>query len=228
MTSREAGTSHPAGRSTRRRPSVSHLLVVFAVVLAFVLNILALQGRTASVMVAIAARPIPAGSVLAPDMVRMVPVDANFGGLESLLGETDVGARYGWVVQRDIAGDGVIDRGALAEPASSDGFRAMSIPVPVHRAAGGTVVPGDLVDLIAVDDDVARFVVSGVRVLLVSGGGSGFAAVDHHVVVAVDASQALAIAEALAKGAVDVIRSTGAPSIDPADETDGEMAEDGT
>ena len=90
------------------------------------------------------------------------------------------------------------------------------------------MVPGDLVDLIAVNDDVARFVVSGVRVLSVSGGGSGVAAVDHHVVVAVDASQSLAIAEALAKGAVDVIRSTGAPPIDSADETDGEMAQDGT
>ena len=211
LVSREAGTSQPAGRSIRRRPSASHLLVALAVVLAFVLNILALQGRDASVMVAVADQPIAAGSVLTPGMVRLVPVDAGFGGLGSLVVESEIEGRYGWVTQRAIAEGGVIEMSALAEPVTVTGLRAMSIPVPVSRSAGGTMVPGDNIDVIAVRDGVAGFVVTGIEVLAVASGGSGFASVDHHLVVAVDAEQALALAEAMAVGSIDVIRSTGAP-----------------
>lgn len=213
LATREAGTSQPAGRSIRRRPSVSHVLVGVAVVMAFVLNILAFQSRDASVMVAVAEGEIGAGTVLTPAMVKMVPIDAGFEGLASLVDESVIASRYGWIVQRPIAAGGVIDRMNLADPVTTSGLRAMSIPVPVSRAAGGTMVVGDSIDLIVVRDGVPEYVVSGVEVLAVAGGGAGFASVDHHLVVAVDADQALAIAAALAGGTVDVIRSTGAPEV---------------
>lgn len=213
LLSREAGTSQPASRSTRRRPSASHLLVAFAVVLAFVLNILALQGQGASVLVAVADQPIAAGTPLTAEMVRLVPVDAGFEGVESLLGESEVASRIGWIVQRAVAESGVLEKAALAEAVSASGLRAMSVPVPIPRAAGGTIVTGDRIDIIAVRDDLARYVISGVEVLAVAGGGAGFSSVDHHLVVAVNADQALALAGAIATGAIDVVRSTGAPDI---------------
>lgn len=214
LVSREPGTSQPASRSIRRRPSASHLLVALAVVLAFVLNILALQSQGTSVLVAVASEPIPAGAVFSPSMVRMVPVDSGFAGLGSLLTEVDAPARYGWIVQRPIGEGGVVELSFLVEAVSEKGFRSMSLPVLASRAAGGTIAAGDRVDVIAVRDEIAGFVVAGVEVLSVGGGGSGFGAMDHHLVVAVDANQALALAEAMAAGPIDVVRSTGAPGLE--------------
>jgi Flp pilus assembly protein CpaB len=210
LAKREAGTSPNGARSPRRRPAASHLLVALAVVLAFVLNVLALQGRGDAVMVAVADGPIAAGERLMPGMVRMVPVGSDFAGLPSLVNEEGLTSLTGWVVLRGIDDGGLLERGNLARPATNAGLRAMSIPVPVARAAGGTVVPGDRVDLIAVRDGEARYVVKSVAVLSVASTGSGFSTVDYHLVVAVDDAEALLVAEAVATGPVDVIRSTGA------------------
>jgi hypothetical protein len=61
---------------------------------------------------------------------------------------------------------------------------------------------------------VARFVVSGVEVVSVPSPTQGaFSSVEHHLVVAVNAEEALALAEAMAAGRIDVVLSTGAPSV---------------
>lgn len=195
--------------------SASHVLVAFAVVLAFVLNILALQDRSASVLVAIADRPISIGSVLRADMLRLTPVSADFEGLSSLVTEDRLAGYVGWVVRRAVPEGGILDSSALAEPAAANGLRSMSIPIERARAAGGTVLAGDRVDVIAVRDGKAGFVVSDVEVLAVPvESESALGARDHFLVLAVDAVQALALAEAMADGPVDVIRSTGAPGHD--------------
>ncbi|MEX0864641.1 MAG: RcpC/CpaB family pilus assembly protein [Acidimicrobiia bacterium] len=214
VVTREAGTSQPAGRTSRRRLSASHMLVALAVVLAFVLNILALQDRSASSLVAVADQPIAAGAVFMPDMVRLTPIDAGFEGLGSMVGEDDLTGYAGWIVQRAVAEGGVIEVSVLAEPATSSGLRSMSIPIDASRAAGGTIAVGDRVDVIAVDDGVAAFVVVDIEVVSVAADGAGaLRSSDHHLVVAVDATQALALAEAMAVGDIDVIRSTGAPPL---------------
>jgi len=214
VVTREAGTSQPAGRTIRRRLSASHMLVALAVVLAFVLNILALQDRSASSLVAVAHQPIAAGAVFMPDMVRLTPIDAGFEGLGSMVGEADLTGYAGWIVQRAVAEGGVIEASSLAEPATSSGLRSMSIPIDLSRAAGGTIAVGDRVDVIAVDDGVAAFVVVDIEVVAVAGENAGaLRSSDHHLVVAVDATQALALAEAMAVGNIDVIRSTGAPPL---------------
>jgi Flp pilus assembly protein CpaB len=209
---REAGTSQPAGRKDRRQLSASHLLVGVAVVLAFVLNILALQDRSASVLVAIADEDISTGDVFDPGMVRLAPLTAEFEGLSSLLTEDDLTAHEGWVVRRSIHEGGVVELSALSPPAAGQGQRSMSIPIDITRAAGGTVVAGDRVDVIAVRDGVAAFVIADAEVLAVPiDTDRSLAASEHYLVVAVDAAEALALAEAMAEGSVDVIRSTGAP-----------------
>jgi Flp pilus assembly protein CpaB len=211
---REAGTSQPAGRRMRRRLSASHILVALTVVLAFVLNILALQDRSASILVAVADRPISAGSVLSVDMVRLVSISTGFEGLDTLVTQGDIPAYSGWVVQRAIPAGGVLDRASLAEPGAPSGRRSMSLPIPMARAAGGTIVAGDRVDVITVSDGTARYVVAGVDVVSVPSAGSGaFGAPDYHLVVAVDADQALALAGAMELGGIDVVRSTGAPPV---------------
>jgi Flp pilus assembly protein CpaB len=212
VVTREAGTSQPTGRTVRRRLSASHLLVALAVVLAFVLNILALQDRSASTLAVVADRPIAAGTALTAELVRLAPIPADFEGLGSILVDESLDGYLGWLVERSVPEGGVIASSILGEPATSSGLRMMSLPTEVARSAGGTIGVGDRVDVITVVDGQASYVVAGVEVVGVSGpDGAGLGAVEHHVVVAVDADQALALAEAVALGPIDVIRSTGAP-----------------
>jgi hypothetical protein len=95
----------------------------------------------------------------------------------------------------------------------------MSLPVPVEHAAGGALVAGDRVDVIAVTDGVAGFVATDLEVISVSDIGSGAIGTisSHHVVVNVGPEQALRLAEALAAGSVEIVRATGADRIEGAD-----------
>jgi Flp pilus assembly protein CpaB len=187
--------------------------------LAFALNYLALQDRDATVMVAVAARPLAAGSLLVPDDVRLVPVASDFAGVGSMLTEAELADRDGWVLDRPVAADGVIDEGMLVEPSAPSGLRAMSIPVDVEHAVGGGLGPGDRIDIISTADGESTFVVTDVGVLSVADqstavlGGIGA----FHIVVAVDAEQALSLARALADDEFEVIRSTGAPPVEGRD-----------
>lgn len=214
VVTREAGTSQPSSRRSRRRVSASHVLIALAVVLAFVLNILALQDRGASSLVAVADRPIPSGSVLGPEMVRLVPVDSDFAGLESLITEGQLPGLIGSVVTRALPEGAVVDSASLAPPGSASGTRAMSLPVEESRAAGGALVAGDRVDVIAVFGGSPAFVVTAAEVISVPQTGSGsFGGTDYYVVVGVSADEALALAQAMAAGRLDVVRSTGAPPV---------------
>ena len=94
--------------------------------------------------------------------------------------------------------------------------------MPVQQAAGGSIGPGDLVDVIASDGEGgAYYVAQGLHVVSVAptssgggvlGGGTG----NYYVVVAVDKQTALRLAAALAPSSssatssqVQVVRSTG-------------------
>lgn len=213
---REAGTSQPATRPARRRISASHLLVAVVVVLAFTLNLLALQDRTATVQVAVADRPISAGSTFSTDNVRTVEIAGDFEGLASLVQQSQLQSFEGWVVERFVPEGGLIDVSMLVEPGAPTGLRSMSIPVEVEHAAGGTIGTGDRIDIISVVDGAARYVTTDVEVLGVSETESGSfgAAGSYHIVVAVDAEQALELAQAIKAASIEIVRSTGAPKIE--------------
>ena len=213
---REAGTSQPARRPVKRRLSASHFLIGLVVVLAFVLNFLALQDRSATTLVAVADRPITAGSAFSIDSVRLVPVPEGFEGIESLVQQARLSEFEGWVVERSIPEGGLLDQSALVEPGAPSGLRSMSLPIAVAHAAGGTIVAGDRVDVISVLDGSATYVASDIEVIGSSAldGGSFGSIGDYHIVVAVDAGQALDLAGALESGSLEIIRSTGAPKVE--------------
>ena len=215
-TVRKAGTSQTARRSHNRRLSATHVLIGVAVLLAFALNALALRDRSATVLVAVAEAPLSAGSTLSADDLRLVPVAADFEGLADVVTEESVLGLEGWVLQRDVVEGGILAPSALVEPGAGEGLRAMAVPVPVEHAAGNTIKPGDRVDVIAVSDGSARFVATGIEVLGVADRGTGSvgAGTNHHLVLAVDADQALLLAEAMAGDGIEVIRSTGAPDLE--------------
>lgn len=211
---REAGTSQSPRRAVRRRISATHLVIGVVVALTFLLNYLALQDREDTTMVAVADRPLVAGSALSVSDLRFVPISADFEGISHLLAEEVASDYEGWVVRRSVTEGEVLGRALLLEPGAAPGVRSMSIPVAVEHAVGGSLTEGDRVDVISMDDGAPFYVVVDVEVLDVSEtdrgslGGLG----DYHIVVGVDADQALALAAAIDEGSIEVVRSTGAIS----------------
>lgn len=211
---REAGTSHPARRPIRRRLSASHVLIALVVILAFVLNFLALQDRTATTLVAVADQPIAAGSTFSAGSIRFVPVPTGFEGIESMVQQNELSNYEGWLLQRSVKVGGLLDPSMFVEPGAPSGFRAMSVPVAIAHAAGGTITTGDRVDVISVTDGIAVYVVSDIEVIGISDvDGGSFSVGEYHIVVAVDAAQALDLAAAIEADSLEIVRSTGAAAI---------------
>jgi Flp pilus assembly protein CpaB len=212
---REAGTSAPTTRSARYRPSLSHIVIALATLLAFGLNYLALQNRNATSLVAIAASPLAEGTQFGAESVRLESLPADFAGLDHLVVEEDVAALEGWIVARSMAEGEPIGRSDLIRPGADGGLRTMSIPVPMEHAAGATVVVGDRVDVISMVADAPSFVATDLEVVSVGEASQTGLTVagPYHVVVAVDTRQALALAKAIAEGSVEVLRSTGAVAL---------------
>ena len=199
----------------RRRPSMSHILIALTAVLAFGLNYLALRGRDATVLVAVAAEAIAEGSELTGDRVRMVPVPADFDALSGLVTDAELGSLEGRVASRSFEEGALLDESALIAGGVEDGLRTMSIPLAVEHAVGGRIVVGDRVDVITVSDGVARYVASDLLVVShAEPEASSLGSSGYQVTVAVDAEEALDLAEAMAGDSLELVRSTGASPVD--------------
>jgi len=213
-TARDTGPSHSKRRRPRRRLSTSHVLIGVVAVLAFVLNLLVLQDRGSTVLVAVADRHIAEGSALTADSLRLVPVDADFDALESMVLEEHISDFEGWIATRSLEAGDLVLNSEIIEPGMTSGMRTMSLPVDPEHAAGGSLVVGDRIDVISVVDGDARFVVANVRVTGVAASESGsFSSSSYYVVVGVEGHQALLLAKALEDGPLEVIRATGAPKV---------------
>jgi Flp pilus assembly protein CpaB len=206
----------PARRRLRRRPSATHILIAVVVILAFVLNLLVLRDRSSTTLVAVARHQLTTGSVLGPDSVRLIPVESDFESLDHLITDESLGSYDGWVLRRAIDEGALLDVSSLVQPGDGSGLRSMSLPVDREHAAGGSLVAGDRVDVISVVDGEAGFVASDLEVTGVaedSSGGIG-AVSQYHIVLSVSADQALALAAALDSDSLEIVRSTGAETID--------------
>jgi Flp pilus assembly protein CpaB len=206
----------PARRRLRRRPSATHILIAVVVILAFVLNLLVLRDRSSTMLVAVARHQLTTGSVLGPDSVRLIPVESDFESLDHLITDESLGSYDGWVLRRAIDEGALLDVSSLVQPGDGSGPRSMCLPVDREQAAGGSLVAGDRVDVISVVDGEAGFVASDLEVTGVaedSSGGIG-AVSQYHIVLSVSADQALALAAALDSDSLEIVRSTGAETID--------------
>lgn len=207
----------PSRRGLLSRFTMAHGLMVLSGLLAFVLIAAVVGDRSDRVEIAVARDDIPAGGVVGPDLVKTaeLPAESILAGRIATVDQLDAGQ---WVATEAIVAGDPIRRSALAQGDVAERPRSMSIPVPRENAVGGELRAGDRVDVIDVVDGEAAFVMADAQVLTVSspptsGGITSGAAGDFFVVVEVDARQALAVAEALADGKVEVVRSTGAEPI---------------
>lgn len=198
----------------------------------------ALQDRSEVVLVAVATGPVATGTPVAEESVRWVEMSADAPIAEGLVDQATF--RNGeWVAARPLQPGEPLTAQALARAADVEGLRTMSVPVPREHAAGGQLAPGDRVDVIDVTEDgEAVFVVADAEVVAVGQevpGSVGEAPGAWHIVLAVDAEEALALAGAMADDSLDVVRSTSAPPVaaEPAGPVvlpngdDGDEGEDG-
>lgn len=194
-----------------RRLSVGHLAVGVAGILALVANLAFLRSVDESVDVVVAAGRITAGEPIAAGDLTTARVKADPSVMAGLIPSAE--GLEGRIARRDLAEGELIGQGDLLTEAAPGGLRSMSIPIEPSHAAGGGIRPGDLVDVVDVNrEGVAAYVVRRAPVLAVSRGPTGALAVagGEHIVVGLEEDEVLAVASAIADGAVDVIVTTGA------------------
>jgi hypothetical protein len=192
------------------RLSSAHILIFSAGALAFVANLAILRPAELPPNVAVASVDLLPGTIFDSVLhVDFVPMTTDPGVLGSLV--LDSGSFDGKIVNRRIEAGALLPRAALVEPGGLGGRRVMSLAVDPERAAGGNLVVGDFVDVIAVESGQARYVVTGLEIVaLPEQRSSSFASSGrYHLVVLVDAESALELSAALDSSSIQVIRSSG-------------------
>lgn len=203
-------------RVRRRNPltrlSAAHLLMLLAAVLAFATNLLVLRNHDQTRAVVVAALNLPAGRPVESMHLRAVEVDVDDAVYATLIPWAQATTLVGQVTAYPIAGGMLIGMTDFRDPSGPAGLRSMSIPIDAEHAVGGELASGDRIDLILVGDDGPRYVLVSAEVLAVSSMGElgALASGGFYVVVAVDAEQALLVAEAIRDGRIEIVRSTGA------------------
>lgn len=203
-------------RRLTSRLSAGHVVMIVAALLAAVLNYSALRAGDHTVRVAVAARDILAGAPVTADALRFTDARLDDDVLATLLGQEQVSRVEGWIATGTIAAGEPLRVTDLRAPSAPQAQRAMSVPVDPEHAVAGALRRGDRVDVIAVRDGVASYLVTDAEVLAVPAAESraglgrltGFS-----VTLAVDDEVALALAAALRTGSLDVVRSTGSRAV---------------
>ena len=177
----------------------------------------ALSEQGATTEVAVAATSLPAGTVVGRADVRAVEVSAAAGVItRAVFSPADV--PYGWVTAVGVGAGDPLTQDVLSMPVRGTAAGQMSIPLPEAQAAGGTLVPGDEVDMILASPRRSRYVATGLRVVGTSGASAGAGLLSgpgagHDVVVQVSRGTALEVATALATASgttadqVELVRS---------------------
>lgn len=202
-------------RSWWTRVSSVHVVILVAGALAFVANLAVLRPDTIPPLVAVSASDLLPGTVFDADVhIEWVPMETDPEVLAGLVSEGAVDSLVGTVVARPVAVGTPLTHGLFQPASGAAASRLMSVPIEVDHAAGGEIRQGDIVDVISVVDGAAVFVVTGIEVVRVPAESSGFGSGDaDFLVVAVDATTALRLTEALDSSTVHVVRSTGAPPV---------------
>jgi Flp pilus assembly protein CpaB len=204
--------------------------MVVSGLLAFVLVAVLTADRRQVVNVAVALEDIGSGVALRQAMFTRAELPADSELADGLVRYDDL-ADGSVISDTPVAAGDALRRSDLRTSGGTEGLRSVSIPVARSHAVGGAIEVGDVVDVIDLVDGTATFVVTGAEVARLAadssaGGLTGGATQEFYVVVLVDARGALAIAQSLADGAVDVVLATGAAPVTVGDEG-GEAGTDG-
>jgi Flp pilus assembly protein CpaB len=197
------------------RASAAQIFMIVAGILAFIANLAILRAREDVVLVAVAASDINAGVAIQESAhIDYVELNGSDDVLEPLITAEEVSGITGFILSSPVQAGEMFVESELVESVNPIDQRAIALSVGRDHAVGGDISIGDRVDVIWVDDDVARYVVTGVEVIDTTNsertGGAFSASQAFSITVAVDDVQALKLAEALNSGQIEVVRSTGA------------------
>lgn len=202
----------PRRRNPLTRVTASHLLMILAAILAFATNLMVLRGQETTRPAVVAGARIEAGRVIKAADLTVAEVDVGDSLFATLLAGGQSSALVGMVATRTIEAGHLLSVDDLRPAAAPSAQRAISIPIEIEHAVGGALVTGDRVDLISVSESGSEYILTGAEVLEVptNARGSLTGATGFFVVVAVDDQEALAVAEAIRSGEIEIARSTGA------------------
>jgi Flp pilus assembly protein CpaB len=199
--------------------------------LAFVLVAVVTADRRQVVNIAVAREDVASGVALRQSLFRRAELPADSELTDGLVAYEEL-AHGSSVTDRPVAAGDPLRRSDLRGRGDTKGLRSVSIPVARSHAAGGAIEVGDRVDVIDVVDGTATFVVTDAEVARIAGDSSpggitGGATQEFFVVVLVDAPGALAVAQAVADGTVDIVVSTGAAPVTSVTDPGGQGNGDG-
>lgn len=217
----EAGPAPKTVRVKRRgrRVTFGHIAPLLLGLLGAVFVLGALKDSSATQAVAVAKVDIALGGAVNGSDVTWVKVHRSDAlGARGLLSASQLFP--GQVAAVAIRAGQAITAAELSASGDLRGLGSMSIGVPVSRADGGAIAPGDRVDVISTVNAQATYVATDLLVLGVAQSqGNGVLGAQtsgsYYVTVAVDRATALALAAAQAStsaggsGGVEVVRSTG-------------------
>lgn len=205
------GDPIPKRRFTSRL-SLGHLIMVVAGLTAFVLVLTVLRDRSEIVQVAVASSDIQVGTRASSQLFELVGVSGSDGILDQLVTVELLASliESGEIATENISRGEPITASSFDAASEAAQIRAMSIPVNPAHAVAGALAEGDVIDLIVVDDGVARYIATSLDVIGVSadiGGIGGSSAMT--ITVAVDVELSLRVASALNSGSLEIVRANG-------------------
>jgi Flp pilus assembly protein CpaB len=200
-------------RSVFSRMSFGHVLMIFAGLMAFVLNVALLRGGDETVDIAVARSGLDAGQRLSLGDLAFEQIPAAIPLADRLVVSSSVEPLLGQVLIRPVAAGAPLFGEDLRPAAAPDSGRAMSIPIPPNQAVAGDLARGDRVDVVRVDGDISAYAAVGLEVLQVEElGDERFASSSGwSVTLRVDELSALEVASAFAADHIFLVRSTGSP-----------------
>lgn len=210
----------PAKRRSPLRRAPNTLWAGVALAILAGIAVLVRLGGIEGTPVLVAARNLVAGQQVGAGDFRVVDANVPSETTARLLSPADLGALVGQLATHDVAAGELVTRSSLKPTGAPAAQRAISIPLDVSRAVGGSLQVGDVVDVVDTSGDVPLYAAVGARVLATSGtargGIGGGLASKYSITIGVDERAALAVASAITNGKIDVVRSTGAPPAAPA------------
>ncbi len=197
------------------RASAAQIFMVVAGILAFIANLAILRARDEVVLVAVAANDINAGVAIEESVhVEYVELNGTDDVLAPLVTGKEISGLSGFILSSPMRAGEMFVQSELVASVNPIDQRAIALAVGRDHAVGGDISVGDRVDVIWVDDNMARYIVTGVEVIDTTSnersGGAFSASQAFSLTVAVDDVQALKLAEALNSGQIEIVRSTGA------------------
>jgi Flp pilus assembly protein CpaB len=214
-----SGAEAPGARRRVERlrglPSSRAIVGGLLVALAGVGTLLAWQQAAGSPAAAyvVASRPILPGETLAPDDVRLEPIDLPPGVAGGAFSDSAAVARR--VALGPIGEGELVQASGLSEPGSGAAAAEVALALDRDRAIDGRLRSGDLVDVFVTYDDRTEAVAERVRVVGVSDtGGASFTSGSQITVTLAltDAGSRAPVIHASQAGEVTLVRSTHLPA----------------